>query len=719
MTVRSFQDQVESLLTRKVAQQRTAGVLNPDAEASALLESLAFNLLVRPKTVLCFAHLARNALVRALSNEISLVDDLVSSIQDLGNPTYKITGSKHLTSAKNSLLQIESLSTVSTLGGAFKKFDQGIDDFLNKSVSRSVRRPGATEMARSADEARTDLAASYTSLKAAHADILQRLFALVVGVQNFLSVPLGAILGINTAYRARIDLEDLISSIENGTQGSTRDLVIRLIGNRAAVRAIGSPPQLYEPALDTAKELPAGYAVRGVSDPAKVVLQIPPGPYDLPAGTSLTINGITSTFPHQGLEIDNLPVLVSEDATYPVALPVNQFLFFHIEYFDSTPATNLRVEINGSSGPANKTLHQVVTTLNLNLAGIAEALEYFGSSSRFILKMTDSNIRRITLTGDYTEIGTTGLVNYFNNSCHELLGLSVGQSGAGGSVPASIVVDGLNGYYMVDAVQNVDGSITVSSQTDAPGTSLVISGASSLGLEGTHKTQSTSFRLVGKVLGNPTDPVAPDVLVDVGDFVTTPTGKSQIAAVSDTRITLSTAVPTFDGNVTVTSGLETAYKALDSRLRTWVESFLQTPFAHDLKSLDLSISALAGSATPSVRNNAVSAFQTALLPKLNELLGILTDAGTLLPPGAGSEEKKIVDGIIEALSEKKYDRAIDLLTKCQVQEFLLLDGQSASFAGDLMQSMSNLVRTDVAFPDSIQDQQDEGVSQAQSSEEDV
>jgi hypothetical protein len=725
MAVRSFKDQIESLLSRRVAQHRVAGVPSSDAEASALLESLAFGLLLKPKTVLYFAHLARNGLVKVLNEEIEAAEALITTIGDLGNPTYKITGLQHLRNARNSLLQIENLDKVDVLAGAYKRYDKGINDFLNKSLAKSVRRPGSSEMTRTGEEAKLDLPADFAALRDKHTDLLGRLYALAVGVQNFLEVPLGAILGINTASKARSDIEDVISEIESELPGSARDIAVRLLGGRASVRAIGTPPYLYDPLISTSRSLPSGYAVKGVSDPVAASATSLAGPFSLPTGSSFTLNGVTTVFPQVSPQIDNEAVVVSEAVTYPVVVAPGKSLFIQVDYTSGADAERFRVNLNTTAGSVSKTLVAVLADINAALSGECEAAEYLGAGTSRILIKSLPGRSRITVLSEFTEPSPTsdpgGVPNYFNDSFHEELGFEVGQSGEEGSVPAFFVADAINFHFSsVEAETTVEEKVVVTSSSTAPAVRLDITAPSSLGLTGSHVATSKTFRLYGSVFGSAVDPVSPDPLVDVGDTVLCPNGfDSRIESVTSTRVVLEDAVQTFDGDVVVTSALDLAYLSLDGALQAWLPEFLKEQLSTGIKQIDAAVASVSGSATPAARNTAVALLRDDLLPKLTELLGILTDPGTLLPAGAAVEEKKIVEGIIEALTERKFDRAVDMLMKCKVQEFLLLDGQTASFSGDLMQSMSSLAQQDVLFPDPVQDQQDSISTKVPSAGEDV
>jgi predicted O-linked N-acetylglucosamine transferase (SPINDLY family) len=144
MTSRSLQDQVNTLLSRKVAEDRNQGRQSIDLEAAAIVENFATTLLLNPRVVLYFAHLARNGLLKVAQDEAAALVSLVKTVQDLGNVTYSIDSTASLELAKVALLQLENQNVAAT-GPVYSRFESAVSTFLDKKLSRNVRRAGATE----------------------------------------------------------------------------------------------------------------------------------------------------------------------------------------------------------------------------------------------------------------------------------------------------------------------------------------------------------------------------------------------------------------------------------------------------------------------------------------------------------------------------------------------------------------------------------------------
>ena len=114
MALLTIQEQVSTFLQRKLAEDKTEGTPSVQVEAAAVLDSVALNLVFSPRTVLYFAHLARNALLTLVTDELASVETLKKTIQDLGNQSYALRDLKALERAKTSLLQIETQGQVGT-----------------------------------------------------------------------------------------------------------------------------------------------------------------------------------------------------------------------------------------------------------------------------------------------------------------------------------------------------------------------------------------------------------------------------------------------------------------------------------------------------------------------------------------------------------------------------------------------------------------------------
>jgi hypothetical protein len=724
MAVRSTEDQASFLLSRKVAEARQRGVMAPDVEAIALFESIALNLLLNPRSALLFALLARNGLRKVVQDELDAIVEIRSAIQDLNNISLSVRETTQLKSARTALLQLEQLDRISADSNQFKKFDKSISEFLNKVVSKSVKKTGATSLTRPSTEAATDLTTSFSNLLDLHVDILDRLYALVVGVKNFLSSPLATIIGLTTASRARADVEDLINSIEEtGSLPADRDMVIRLLTNRASIKVIGSLPSITDPVLDTAKQLPIGYILKGRSDPTAASIISSAGPYTLPVSAQLTmiVNGVSVgpfNIPQTTTDLHNKAAVVSAVATYPVTILANSYLF---------------IVVNGISykvGPlttGSQTLSSIITNLNtlftgiVPLSGLLHAVEFINAGTSRLLIFHDT-ATQISIVSFHTGIDPSvpppaggAAVTYdgtvYTNNINALVGFTGTEIGKSGTTPTQFIVDSLTRLYSsITSVSATQGQrVTVSTLATVPGTTLTIAAPTILGLAGTYVASSASFKLYGPVNGIVTDPVSPIDRVDIGDRVTTPSGTSTVQAITADRIQLTSSLATFDGNITIDSALVLAYTALENLINTFLGPWLKGPFAIDLENLNLAISSLGVNSPQAQRSTVLNALND-LEGKLLDLRTKLDDSSTVLGDSSAQAERAIVDGITTSLAERKFDKALDLFLKCKIQEALDSTADTASFGGSFIKASSDFAKTDLVIPNRAIDEQVEGTS---------
>lgn len=720
MAVRDIDEQVRNLIGRRVAEAKVDGSNSPDIEARALIESIALNLILKPKAVLYLAHLARNALTVVVDKEISDIDAMIKTVNDLANTTYTITSALHLDNARNALLQMEGLEKIDLDGNSFSKFDRAINDFLNKSLSKTIRKKGSSELSRPDIEAAADLPIDFATLISIHQEMLDRLYSLAVGVDNFSSSPLGTILGLATIYRARSDIEEIIELINNGDSGpQSRDVAIRVISDRASIKSVGSLPSIFEPVLDSSNSTPIGYSLKAQSELATASVLGSIGPYVLTPGASasVTVNGSNLTFgnfPQSGLDLANRAFISSADGiTYPVTVSSGYFLFIHlvrltssIGYILQDDGTYIKsLRIGFTSGP--RTITQIITDLNTALGSDGLAAEYISTGSGRIIIIANSPIVSLSIASSHSEpsTSTVGDVNVFINSAHSILGFIISQRGDSGSTPLSIVVDSFNLLFgsLVIASRTEDQRPLVETLADSIGTAITVTTDSAIGLNGTEMARSNRIRLYGNVNGVETDPVNPDPILDISDTVSTPSGGSTVQGLTIDRIILADDLDTFNGDITITSSLVLAFRDFDNNVQTFLTAWLGTEFSKNLDVIDRAVAVLNGRATPASRN-AVNSI-------LGDLRNHLVDLKTALlsgqlPIGSGIDEKRITDGIVASLSERRLDRALDFVLRLKVQEFFELGGENSSYGGNLLKSMSDMANSDIVFPNIALDEDD-------------
>lgn len=729
MPPRSLQDHVQSLIGRTVAEQKIVGTSASDVEARAVLESIALNLLLKPRAVLYLAHLARNALLNVVRQELAAIDALSKTIDDTANTTFLPSSTLHLDRARTVLLQMEGLEKIDASGNDFQRFSTSVENFLEKTLSKSVRKKGTPELIRPDTEAAVDLSTDFTTLVDLHDDLNQRLYALSVGIENFTSSPLGTILGLSTAYRARTDIEDIISIIDSGESGTqARDIAIRLIGDRAALKTVGALPTVHNVLVSTSGGIPAGYDLQAVSDPATASASSSVGPFTFAASATaaITVNGNTISkthFPQTGIHLDNRAFIVSDPGiTFPVTVPASTFLFVHFRRATSAVGYTLQpdgsylkqVRLAFTAGP--RTLAQVVTDLNTGLGSDGTAAEYLDAGTGRLIIIGNSNITSLQVVAQVTEPSTSTLGDFdvYNLSANDLLGFQLFVAGTAGSTSLSIILDALELYFssIVSVSITEEAKVFIETIAVSPGTSLSLALPSVMSMNGAHIAVSNVIKLYGTINGKaptavPGDtptPVNPTPLMDVGDLFIGSSG-SAIQGLTSTRIILEDAIPTFNGDASVESALVDEVLALDKAVQSFVVVWLDSAYSEGLLTLDRALAILGGKTTPATR----AAAKLVLSDLKDNVMALFTALSIgSVPSNVGTEERDLVNGIINTLTERRYDRALSLLLRLQVQEFFEMSGETASFGGNLLKTMSDLATTDIKFPN-IQLDEDSGL----------
>ena len=728
----SIEDQATSLLQRTVATAKANGVSASDVEAASIFESIAISLLLNPKAVLYVAHLARNALITAVTSELSALSSLSNTIADLGNVSYAIQDITSLEKAKNSLLQLEGQGSITASNNNYNSFNSAIDTFLNTQLSQNVRRQGSSGLVRPSAEAAASLPSDLQSVKSLHADMIDRLYSLAVGVVNFQATPFAALLGRNVTARSRRDIDSIISSLlTDNSAASSRDIAVKLITNRAAIKVIGKLPSVAEALIDTTYSLPPGYSIKGTSGPVTITATgVSTDTVALPVGATLNVNSISSaSFPLATADLNNAAHLLSTGVTYPVSIPATTDLFIRIRtvytsgftleldgsYTHGTVGTGwfldletqrywktFRVVVNGGGTTSSYSLSAIVTAIGSALSGVGYAVKFpdASSASNFIIYV-GPNYDQVGIAS-YTYVGAI----FYSRSAHSQLGISMADVGQTGTTPIATVVAAMQ--YLFGSIATVSrsrvGALQVKLISNAPTASMTIGGtaAAPLGISGTFNGSSQTVVLSGTVLGVATPAINPVPLVDVGDTVLTPTGSSTVQAVKADRLLLNSLVQSFEGPITVTSALTVMWNNLSSALSVFLKRWFKAPYSKDLSKLDAYIAPLTSYPTLAAVHSAIDALDS-LRSYLEALLVILTDPATKLPIGAATEERSLVNGIATTFTERKYDRALDLFMKCRIQELFELDWQTASFSGQMLSSMSKVAQADVKFPNVAKD----------------
>lgn len=738
MATTTLGDQVSSLLGRRLAESRIAGTQPSDIEASAVLETIVTSLVSNPKAILYAYHLARNALSSAVSEEISSIDSLKENIQDLRNRTEKISSTSDLQRAKIALLSVENSGPLRFGSQPLSVYSKSVDSFLNNQLRTNTVRSG--KFVRTGAQAALDLPDSIALLKERHDSVLYRLYALESGVRDFTSSGVAQAFTAISATRVRQDIEDILSSLSKDNSGSdSNDLVNRLIAGKAVLSLLSSPNTYDLPAVSTSRSLPAGYSLKAKSPPIPAEITSSLTAYTLPSGASLSIQDesgtVSSQFPCTSIDLNNQAHVLGSPVTYPVSVTGPAYVFIYLRgnptlgpfvlqpdgtynlgvdgpWFkdaDGRYYRQIRVDIN----PGTPSDPPVVVASQAQLASlINSAMGTRGACVDFVpgrpLIYADSTTYdRITIAATYCEPvfipGIADALAYFTASVAPVFGLSHGDSGFSGTTPLATILAAIE--YLFPAKASVDAAITpsgttfkLSGTTTSPGAFLTVSGnaAAPLGLASS-AASSNLMTAYGTVFGKTVDPANLTGIVFPGDPVETPTGVSTVSSVSETAITLENSIPTFDGSVTIGNQLYDCWKILAQDVTKFVKSWKTGKYSEGLGSLDSDLAPLSGSPTLAQINKALQSLND-LRAAVSGLLTILTNPSGVPSTLTARPEFSVVEGIVQTLTERGYDRAADYFLSCQIQGLLEMNWQTLSYSGNLMSSATDIVQNDAPFP---------------------
>lgn len=685
----STRDYLTTLLSKNFVEEKTRGAPTSDVEGAAVINSVLITLLLCPRSVLYLAYIARNGLIKSIQDELAAIDVLRQDIEDLANVSVAITDVASLNLANDALLDMDQQGNVDPVNASFRRFDSAISTFLNGPISKNVKKAGTAGLSRPDTEALQALPTDFSSLVALHKDMLSRYYALAVGVQNFLATQAAGLLASSTAFRVRQDIQSVIADLQTDDSGAqSRDHVTTLLSARAALKSLSTRPSVSDPVIDTVNGFPPGATVRGKTADCYATLRSSAGPW---AGGTIVMGGVSHLLPMDTLTVGTRALLAGKAVSWPVTVPAYYDLYLR---FDST---NVRVPLNATSSPTSMSFTTALNTLRSALTAYADVVEYVCVGTQRIAIVAKAGVSQLAVTASYvTSHPTVGLVSY-TNSAHALLGLPLATV-LSGACSSSIMAEALQMYFggQVSVVLGQDGVITLTSLI--PNQLLSITDTTGLGFAST-SPNSDHVVFYGQLLGAPTTFAARE-LVDVGDTIQQNGFTRTITAFDDTQAVLDFPIVQFDSAITVQSALYSTWSSIDGSLHAQLPSWLSTKFAKDLSSVDAAVAPLYGSAAPANRAGALDALQELS----TALSAVLASVSTIdLPADAATVEKDVISGLLQTLTERKYDRAVDLLSRCQVREVFTLDWQTASYAGAFMKSMSDLAQNDVVFPNLVLD----------------
>lgn len=732
MAPTSINTYVNELLQKELVAPRSRNLLGAEAETSNLMEQIALSIYTNPRVVLCFPLLARNALISVAESELSLISQLRVALLGLTNRSYAVRDTKSLLKATSSLTKAMQSGIMTSDQAA--TITRSIDSFLNGDVKKNVVSGGLGGTIRPSAEAAGEVPLLLASLTDAHSAFITKLYALIVSVQNFQGTSFASVQGPTILSRIKDEVDALVKSFVSDPSGlGSSEAVYKLLSYKAAVESLSSPPSIDSRVVDTSNGIPAGYEMTAVSNETPATKIGASGPITLPASSSLVVQDSAGTqtevnIPIQGYDLNNKAHVTGTFPTYPLPSPLYLQVTLRADvsivdwaetvgplsrWYTSSTVGDYWLKSNGryyrsfrvaiDSAMSDSAL---LTTIQSGIGPALVKASYFPVSGapRFTIIATQ-NFDQISIDDTVQIVDVSAgigkeVICSYSSTARDILNFQP-STGVSGSVSVGELAEALSYLFSGKATfsKTGQGELQVTGVDTAPGAFLTLSGtaATTLGIDGTVVAESDTFSFVGSFNGSIKGVLSPTGLVGAYDSISTPTGESSIARVEGSAVVMQDPLPTFSGDVVVTSKLSSAHSALDAKLTTSVQAWLNSGFEENLNKVSYAVTTALSDRSRVTVGNAVSILAD-LTSSIGDVLESLVDEASVLPRGASEKEMGLAKSILDALAERNMDRVESLLLEGKIQEALLADKRSLSFGGALAASMEDLARDDLAFP---------------------
>lgn len=743
MGSKTVQDYVNDILYVGSVRSGEGVSLRADLEAYDILDQVATSTYLYPDVALYFFMLSRNALVNEINKELLLADQLISSVRDSLNLTFSLTDYAKLSVANSVMASASSAGAVT--GYQLSLFSSSVDKFLNGDVRRNVFQ-GSSTPRRPGGEAVQSVPYDLKLLKDQHEAVLSRYYALAVCIKNFCSTNFSSVRGPTVLNRIKAGISSTLEDAKSeGSGANSRDIVNRLIAYRSVLESLSSPTNLYDLLLDTTAGVPKGYSVLASSPPTAAEIVGGSGPYTLPTGCTMSLTADESTdtsqFPMTTYDLRNFARIIGK---FPSSYSGLGYVVLTLEASPSAGFTEIigsaatwynsatidaislglgkywlksgnkytksfKIDLSSCTDPTS-VLSSFRSALGYSslLPNLVAVVEYPKPSyGKFALIAEPSYVLSMTIssTGSYVHVPTETIARY-NDQTDTIprIEMTSGATSYPGPVEAYLVAESINALFpsKAQAVLGPQGQLRILGVSTEAGASLSISGTtgltSALGIVTTTALASSPTVLVsGQVNGETQDPLQLP-MISVGDVAICPTGTSTIESVSPGVLSLRSSVRTFSGQFGVESLLRSLWSQIQPSIDKGITAWAGSGFGSSLSSIDRNISILIGDPSQASVNSSVQEIES-LKASLESMKTSVYPPGTDLPPAYYSYSVSLAKATIQLLSDRKMDRAVDLLLSGRIQEVLLSDANSLSYATRLAKSIEDVAKSELTFTD--------------------
>lgn len=691
---------VRKFLERRVVIDRDDESIDSASETQSILEAVALSFLLFPQTALSFVLVAKNGLQQLLDTDLRILGFMLEAVADVENPSVKASNLSDLVEAQTALVEVDRLGRVGSEIKAFDRYNGAVNRFLDRQLSKSLKRRRRREFERTGSEAKQDLFSSLAAFGESHRSVIERLAVLANSVNDFQSVDLTRTVAVKTVARVRASLRKLSRAASRGSVSNT-SAAVELLSGAAALSSISNVRQVFDPTVATGL-FPSERDIRISAAPAFAVARGSEAVVDLTGVSTPWVFQITANPQMSGPSFSiTLPVSGASGRAY-----ITSNREINGPTFDLSGPTNLYIELGGLPAPANQPadvrtvalsagasipVATVVSDINAALGGDGVCAELspgrliiYGSSSVTYLVIHSDRPGDFDISGNYVPADA---------SAHEALGFTADRKSSSiGLFTAEDLVN-LTSTRITDVtVSVIDGLPQFESSSDAPLSSLSFGGvASEFGFAGLYESLPGHLFLVEG--GEEVDPTSLGVFVGSVVTVVDPLGTRNLSA-PISRIegsALHFDVPTLprgrDVEVEIEAPAVRAVQALLDAIRSYVRVF-----DTDDRAVQQVLSPLLSRPTLAQINDA----RLVLLSIKSKLEGLRAILSATILRDDQTEFGVVAAQITSSLEERGMDRGLDLLRQGNFSQFFGLTSATASRSGRFLTAIEAVGRND--FP---------------------
>lgn len=288
-------NEVSKIFRAGLSPGSSGGALDTASEYQQLLEMASITFLLNSDSVFYVARLAANQLTSTLSQEVAVLEDILVSLDDLGQIGTPVRDTVTLSNARTSILSLDAAQSVVNRPET-SRFLQQMDTFAEGLRKNLVSSSRGGAFVRPREEARNLIQRNLVSLAELHERLLDQLESLLKLLDSFLELDLPSKVSTSVLSSVSSRLQSAAESVSTSSDvenlATNRKLFLETLANKISVKVLSTftdPTGVkyrspVRPIPSTLKHL--GQVV-GSGEAASVITTA--GPWTLPISTALIL----------------------------------------------------------------------------------------------------------------------------------------------------------------------------------------------------------------------------------------------------------------------------------------------------------------------------------------------------------------------------------------------------------------------------------------------